>query len=65
MEAYAKEIGVNFVYKQTKDTGEKITACENYISSGVDAIICHVQDGPSHGGRGERGPQCGRQVLRL
>ena len=47
MEAYAKEIGVNFVYKQTKDTGEKITACENYISSGVDAIICHVQDGPA------------------
>ena len=47
MEAYAKELGINFVYKQTKDTGEKITACENYISSGVDAIICHVQDGPA------------------
>lgn len=47
MEAAAEEMGINFVYKACKDTGEKITAIENYVSSGVDTIICHVQDGPA------------------
>ncbi|WP_320128526.1 sugar ABC transporter substrate-binding protein [uncultured Sphaerochaeta sp.] len=47
MGEYAKTIGVKFIYKACQTTGDKITACENYISAGVDTIIVHVQDGPA------------------
>ena len=47
MEAYAKDKGINFLYKPSIDTAAKISAIENYISTGVDTIICHVQDGPA------------------
>lgn len=47
MAKYSKEIGINFVYKACETTGDKITACENYISAGVDTIIVHVSDAPS------------------
>ncbi len=47
MAEYSKKIGINFVYKACNTTGDKITACENYISAGVDTIIVHVNDAPA------------------
>ena len=44
LEAYAEEIGINFVYTAESANSGKITACENYIAMGVDVLMVHVGD---------------------
>ena len=39
---YTREIGVNLLYTSTKTDAERITAIENYINMGVDAILSEV-----------------------
>jgi len=39
---YTRELGINFVYTSTKTDAERITAIENYINMGVDAILSEV-----------------------
>ena len=43
---YSKEIGINFVYTQASDDSQKITAMENYINMGVNAIILNCSNPP-------------------
>lgn len=47
MQKYCEGLGVQFDYIACMDTGAKISAIENYITAGVDTIICHVSDGPA------------------
>ena len=44
LEAYAKEIGINFMYTACATESDKVTACENYIAMGVDVLLVHVGD---------------------
>lgn len=44
LQAYADEIGINFVYTAEEQVSDQVTAAENYISMGVSVLMVHVTD---------------------
>jgi len=44
LQAYSDQIGIKFLYTAEEETSAQITACENYISMGVDVLMVHVGD---------------------